>query len=316
MKKALLSLALALGAVPSALAVIAQAGGTTLPVRTFGPYYVAQAYPVIEDVHQEGACKGNLEIQPNRVWSGASNTTGATNSKAVGGVLALKASSKGILDFNAFATCPEGESSPFVQSYRLIKRIPGSNKCPSTYVPQTFYQFGSGVRTWWTLIYTQPGTRFTLELTVRCLDTLGRPKLHIDRYIWEVVASFESLDNVIDVLHTNALCTTEVPCIASEDVYHALKGSVKKLQEAYEGGTQFEQQNRLFEAEALIITYGCFVDCFIAEDVFSAAFPPANSMQFGYYGFTGIIDTLENPCACKILVDLEAIGDCYDITSR
>jgi hypothetical protein len=28
-----------------------------------------------------------------------------------------------------------------------------------------------------------------------------------------------------------------------------------------------------------------------------------------------LIDTLENPCACKILVDLEYIGECYEITS-
>jgi hypothetical protein len=67
--------------------------------------------------------------------------------------------------------------------------------------------------------------------------------------------------------------------------------------------------------EALIISFTAFVDCFDAEAVFSIAFPPSNDIQLGDNGFTGIIDTVENPCACKLLADLEALALCEGIVT-
>jgi hypothetical protein len=320
-KKALLSLAMALVAANSAFAATAQAGGSAMPVKDFGTRFIAEAYPVSPLNHTETIpCEGDEDISPNSRWSAFEQLE--SNSKAVGGVLSLAVklnSNPPVLDTAAFAACTEGGVEPFVQNVRLIKRIPGSDKCPTTYEKATFFQFGSGIRTWWTLIYTQPGTTFTLELTVRCLDEFGHPSLHIDRYTWEVVATFESLLNVIDVLHTNALGTTEIPCISSEDMYDALVESIEDL--AALGRTwetpeeRADAQDALFNTEALVIGFACFTDCFVPQDVFSAAFPPANSLQFGDYGFTGLIDTLENPCACKILVDLEYIAKCYNIVA-
>jgi hypothetical protein len=135
--------------------------------------------------------------------------------------------------------------------------------------------------------------------------------------MWEVVVSFESLQAVIDVLHQNALGTTEVPCIASEDLYQALKDSVEAIRtQIMPPGPRdvAAAQDELFELEALIISFTAFTDSFVAESVFSAAFPPSNDIQFGDLGFTGIVDTVENPCGCKLLADLEAIGTCYGIT--
>ena len=66
-----------------------------------------------------------------------------------------------------------------MQAYRLIKQVPGSFKCPDVYglphfqpnssgnlvlQPYTYFQFGTGVRTWWALNFTQPGTVFILEV--------------------------------------------------------------------------------------------------------------------------------------------------------
>jgi hypothetical protein len=318
-KKALLSLALALVAANSAFAATAQAGGSSIKIVPRLHAFIAQAYPVDPATHYETVpCRDNASISPNNRWSGPTQTT--TNSRAVGGVLSLAVkpnSNPPVLDVSAFADCTGEGVSPFVQSYRLRKDIPGSDKCPTTYEAQTFYQFGTDIRTWWTLIYTQPGTKFTLDVTTRCLDLWGRPTLHIDRYVWEVVATFESLLNVIDVLHTGALCTTEIPCISSEDMYDALVESVEAIADIdiVTPQDRYNAQNALFNAEALVIGFACFVDCFIPQDVFSAMFPPANSLQFGDYGFTGLLDTLENPCACKILVDLEYIAKCYGIVS-
>jgi len=318
-KKALLSLALALVAANSAFAATASAGGSQMPIANRLHAFIAEAYPVIPDSLVETVpCEGNAAVADNSRWSGTSQTD--TNSKAVGGVLSLavvEGSNPPVIDIEAFANCDDYGTFHAIQSWNLVKRIPGSDKCPTTYEEQTFIQFGSDVRTWWTLIYTQPGTTFTLDVTVVCLDGLGRPTLHKDRYVWEVVATFESLLAVIDVLHTGALGTTEIPCISSEDMYDALVDSVKAIRDIDTSTPQgrYAAQNALFDAEALVIGFACFADCFIPQDVFSALFPPSNSLQLGDFGYTGLVDTLENPCACKILVDLEYIGKCYGIVS-
>jgi len=339
-KKALLSLTLlSLVAVvtPSAIAATVVAGGTSLPVFQHpgeGEVFpLAEAYPAVPGAlapDPANTCLGERDIFLPEPFCGPEQTTlvdegdPSFNGHAVPGIFALQSRSvsetdpRQRLDLNCFVTCPLGQTQPFVQSYKLIKQVPGSNKCPATYGPRTFYQFGSGVRTWWSLIYTQPGTTFTLELTVRCLLPNGKPSLHIDRWVWEVVATFESLLRVIDVLHTNAVGTTEIPCIASEDMYIALRESVKGIRDILteDPNNIVDAQDALFSTEALLIAFCAFTDCFIPEDVFSAQFPPSNDMQSGDFGWTGILDTLENPCCCKIMVDIESIGQCYNITAN
>jgi hypothetical protein len=321
-KKALLSLALAVFSVNMAFAATAKAGGTELP--RIGPdgrtFFLSEAYPATSGrLETDDPCSHGT-IEENSPFCGVDHV-GPNNIKAVPGVFALKSTggdgSPVRLDVNCFVSCPDGQTQPFVQSYRLIKNVPGSGKCPTTFAPRTFYQFGGGVRTWWTLIYTQPGTTFTLELTVRCLTANGQPTLHIDVWKWEVVVTFQSLRAVIDVLHTNTIGTTEVPCIASEDMFAALKDSVDLIEDAINAAVPdvVTAQDELFRMEALIISFTSFVDCFDAEAVFSQAFPPSNDIQLGDNGFTGIIDTVENPCACKLLADLEALALCEGIVT-
>jgi hypothetical protein len=335
-KKALLSLALVVFSVNMAFAATAKAGGTELPRFQHGPtadddtFSVAEAYPVeVGGLDSDLPCSGG-DISPNQRFCGVEQSTVDSdvvpgtqvgNVAAAPGILALQSTggdgSPVRLDVNCFVSCPDGQTQPFVQSYRLIKNVPGSGKCPTTFAPRTFYQFGGGVRTWWTLIYTQPGTTFTLELTVRCLTANGQPTLHIDVWKWEVVVTFESLRRVIDVLHQGTIGTTEVPCIASEDMFAALKDSVDLIEDAINAAVPdvVTAQDELFRMEALIISFTSFVDCFDAEAVFSQAFPPSNDIQLGDNGFTGIIDTVENPCACKLLADLEALALCEGIVT-
>jgi hypothetical protein len=323
-KLALFSLALAVAGVHVAYAGVVQGGQTPVPRRYHPgegmPFPLAEAYEASSRHFDRAAPCTALPIMDNYRFCGADPLfdTGA-NTTAAPGVLSLQATSDlpVRLDVNCFATCFDGESQPVVQSYRLIKEIPGSSKCPNTFAPRTFFQFGGGVRTWWPLLYSQPGTRFRLEVSVRCTDGLGKPSDHVDVWLWEVVVSFESLEAVIDVLHQNPLGTTEVPCLASEDIYQSLKESVDTIRTRIMPPGPVDvagAQEELLQMEAVIISFTAFTDCFVAESVFSAAFPPGNDIQLGDYGFTGIIDTIENPCACKLLADLEAIGPCYGIT--
>ena len=105
-------------------------------------------------------------------------------------------------------------------------------------IPYRYFQFGTGVRTWWSLNFTQPGTRFILEVISVCRTTAaaagvpGNAPLHMDRWIWRVVADVNTLQYVIELMHGGAVSTLEVPCILGEDMYDALKRPQATLADA------------------------------------------------------------------------------------
>jgi hypothetical protein len=291
---------------------------TGLPVVPHGPFDLAQAYPA----KPAGYSGASPAIAPNNSFSGAQ--LGPANANAVAGVLCLDTvdvEGLPVLNVAAFATCPPGQYDPYVQSYRLIKRVPGSDKCPLTYAPQIFTQYGTGIRTWWALRYTQPGTTFTLEVTVRCRDLTrgGASALHIDRWTWRVVATLESLPHVIDVLHTRAIGTLEIPCIVGEDAYRALLTGADQLKTAAanmskSARARVEAQNALIGMEALLLANAAFGEVVTPEGWFMS-FPPGNKTELGQRGYAGILESLENPCVCKLIADLEYIGKDLGIVS-
>jgi hypothetical protein len=227
------------------------------------------------------------------------------------------------LDVNCFVTVPSGNIFVAVQGYRLRKEVPGSGKCPNTYSPREYFQFGSGVRTWWSLNFTQPGTRFILEVVSVCRDPISNgSRVHKDTWIWRVVANIDTLRNLIEVMHGGAVSTLEVPCIIGEDMYDALKNATNRLASAISGGNVTNIGNAIFDMEALIVANCLFIEvlnpvvAFPGTPQFGEATgfqPPGNlaqSVSFGEAGsaIAGIIDTIENPCCCKLLVDLEWIA--------
>src|SRR5712691_3256574 len=131
-----------------------------------------------------------------------------------------------------------------VQAFRFFNFVPGSFKCPAVYelphfAPDSsgnlvlqsyiYVQFGTGIRTWWALNFTQPGTRFLLQVISSCqfvpLDSQGnpigvqQPRLHVDSWRWRVVADQHTLGSIIDLMHGAAVSTLEAPCILGEDMY-------------------------------------------------------------------------------------------------
>jgi hypothetical protein len=348
-KKALLSLAVAGLALSTANSVFAQTqpvGGGQLMKTIVHPqcngkdsyFPITEAYPATSfgftATDRPGVVCRPVEL--NKRWCGYTQTT--NNTTAAPGALALctLASNKARLDVNAFVVPPTNYGNCVVQSYRLTKDIPASIKCPGVFVKQQYTQFGSGIRTWWTLIYSPPGTKFTLDVTSRCTGTdpvtgADLIEIHIDRWCWQVVVTFESLQAVIDVLHSNTLGTSEIPCIAAEPMYYALKDSVKRIADAFRGISpattdtilqRVNAQNELFNLEALIIAYCSFGDCFlftnqaVGTNTYFPTFPPSNDVQVGTMGMlTGVIDTPENPCCCKLLVDIERLAIDYGIVS-
>jgi hypothetical protein len=297
----------------------------TITVFDQGTVTLAQAYPCTI-----GTYPANLGIAEPQLWCGAVGTPSTAG--AAPGTLCLKRSGTA-LDVNCFAVVPQGQFPPcFVQAYRLIKEVPGSFKCPDVYgipqfddkgnlTPYRYFQFGSGVRTWWALNFTQPGTKFILEVVSVCRATnegvTGSTAVHLDRWTWRVTATVETLQYLIEVMHGGAVSTLEIPCILAEDMYDALVKARNTLRDAIAGGNRTNIGNAIFDFEALIVANCLFVEVLVPTLAFPGPVqngrpnfqPPGNLAQpvLGV-GMAGIIDTIENPCCCKLLVDLEFIA--------
>jgi hypothetical protein len=307
----------------------------TSSIRTIErtPFNLAEAYPCDVSTYPD-----NQGITPLQLFKGVCTDNRVLPPGAAPGILAL--ARKGLfLDANCFAVVPANETGPcFVQGFQLTKEVPGSFKCPDVYglphfdadghlIPYRYFQFGTGVRTWWSLNFTQPGTRFILDVVSVCRtpvtgSPIGNPVLHKDRWIWRVVASVNTLRYVIEMMHGGAISTLEVPCILGEDMYDALLAAQDRLAKAIvrtDDGRLTDIGNAIFDFEALIVANCLFVEvlnplvAFPGPDQFGAPNfqPPGNLAQTVFFGqgsaVAGIIDTIEHPCCCKLLVDLEWI---------
>jgi hypothetical protein len=279
---------------------------------------LAEAYPCTVGSYPPG-----MGIADQRVFTGHCPPQAAVRG-ATPGILSL--ARQGLqLDVNCFAITPFGEVGPcMVQSYNLRKIVPGSRKCPDVYPPQAHLQFGTGVRTWWSLNFTQPGTLFILDVVSVCrkavLPGVLRPSFHRDVWVWQVVADINTLEYVIELMHSGAVSILEVPCILGEDMYDALKAARQRIADAIPTEDPVRIGNAIFDMEVLILANCLSIDVlnpievFPGEDQFGAPNyqPPGNLAQTvtlagGRTAVAGIIDTVEHPCCCKLIVDLESI---------
>jgi hypothetical protein len=335
-RKRLLSLATLCAVTLITAPGFAQVNSGSISTVDQGPFNLAEAYPCTAGTYAAG-----LGIAGPGVFTGTCPAR-AGNPGAAPGILSLLRSGN-VLNANCFIVIPPHQVPPcFVQAYRLTKQVPGSFKCPDVYglphfdangnlIPYQYFQFSSGVRTWWTLNFTQPGTRFILEVVSVCrTDTNsplpGTPVLHKDRWTWRVVADANTLGSVIDLMHEGAVGTLEIPCILGEDMYEALKTAQLRLANAIDEADDASHTrltdigNAVFDTEALIVANCLFVEllnpmvAFPGPAQFGAPNiqPPGNlaaSVVFQSQGsaVAGIIDTIEHPCCCKLLVDLEWI---------
>jgi hypothetical protein len=309
-----------------------KSGDFSVPTVNRDIFNLAEAYPCTV-----ASYPADLGIADQRVFSGVCLVQGPALGAAPG-LLCLQR--RGFfLDANCFAIIPPGQTGPcFVQSYQLTKQVPGSFKCPDVYgtphfddkgnlIPYQYFQFGTGVRTWWSLNFTQPGTRFVLDVVSVCRQDLGggvagSPVVHRDRWTWRVVADVNTLLFVIELMHTGAVSTLEIPCILGEDMYDALKSARQRLSDRIAGGNRTEIGNAVFDMEALIVANCLFIEVLNPIVVFpgtpqfgeaTGIQPPGNLAQTvaftgGGSAVAGIIDTIEHPCCCKLLVDLEWIA--------
>jgi hypothetical protein len=340
-----LPVALAALAVTAAVPAAAQINTSGIVNIDRSVFNLAEAYPCAV-----GTYDPQLGISDPRTYCG--DNFSSLPPGGAPGILSLKRKEGTfVLDVNCFAVAPQEATSCVVQAYRFFKMVPGSFKCPDVYgLPHfddkgniqfyTYIQFGSGIRTWWSLNFTQPGTRFLLQVVSACQIPrqiapgrfINVTQLHMDSWRWRVVADPTTLLYVINLMHGGAISTLEVPCILGEDMYDALIKAQDRLAKAV-ASTALDRQseigNAIFDMEALIVSNCLFVEVLNPLVAFPGAIqfgapniqPPGNLAQTVFFGqggsaVAGIIDTLEHPCCCKLLVDLEWIAIKNDLIGQ
>jgi len=139
-----------------------------------------------------------------------------------------------------------------------------------------------------------------------------------------VVADVRTFPRVVDLLHQDAVGTFEVPCILAEDVASNIRSMAANFTTAVGQGNQNDIFNGLIDLEAFIAMNCVLTDVAVPEVLYPGApvvipggsmptyQPPGNQAVtdtvFGTGRPFGILDTTENPCCCKLLVDLEFMG--------
>jgi hypothetical protein len=172
---------------------------------------------------------------------------------------------------------------------------------------------------------------------VVCTGPGGATTFHIDRWVWIVVADVRTFPMVVDLLHQDAVGTFEIPCILAEDVASTIRTIFNNFRTAVGLNDRNGMFSNLIDLEAYIALNCVLTDVAIPEILYPGApvqgqtgqtgqtqgpivggstgatyQPPGNQAKldtvFGTGRPFGILDTTENPCCCKLLSDLEFIG--------
>jgi hypothetical protein len=250
----------------------------------------------------------------------------------VGNVLCLDPGPLGT--FESFQSgCPAG-TVPVIQGVKLRKIEPLVAKCPDVFPGVDFTQTGvSGIRTWWPIKFTPCDTIFRLDIEVGCVGPVtkgsnrtGVVEVHQNRFNFKVTVRPETFRWVIEALHCEPLGVCEVPCITDEAFFARLLIQADEI--ARLAGLAFGPSGttpRDFQAlrdlndildrtESLIVKF-CFftLSAFDVNEKDGTLIPCAlfngvlpGNKTIGPFGF-GIIDTVENPCCCKLIGDIACI---------
>jgi hypothetical protein len=298
--------------------------GTATPVPPTGPtitsfnFEVLQAKPCSFKRHFEGP-----QLPADITWTGCcigGDPAGGIvmpsgqglACRFVGNVLCFDPGPNG--DFASFAIGGPAGTDPVVQGVKLIKTLPAVSKCPDQFPPgETFVQtpVNGGIRTFFPLKFTPCDTVFTLEIEFASVSrTVPRVprEVRVNRFNYTVTVRPETLEWVVDALHCEPLGVCEVPCITDEGVFQTLLTQARAVAAA---GTDVVKLNTALDNfEATVIRNCTFQQQVFQTDDQGNVLPcaifagqlPGNS-TVGGVGF-GIVDTIENPCCCKLITDI------------
>src|SRR5262249_50446621 len=132
--------------------------------------------------------------------------------------------------------------------------------------------------------------------------------VRVNRFNFKVVVRPETLEWVVDALHCEPLGVCEVPCISDEGLFQTLLTQARAVAAA---GTDAQKPNTALDTFEATVVKNCTFqrEVFQVDDkgnllpcaLFAGQLPSNNTVAD--LGF-GIVDTIENPCCCKLIADV------------
>jgi len=239
----------------------------------------------------------------------------------VGNILCIDPGPEG--QFLTFAQNCLAGTTPVVQGLKLIKTAPLIPKCPDVYPAATYVQtpVSTGIRTWFPLKHEPCDTTYVLEIEFACVGPDPRTgvrvvrQVRLNRYTFRVVITPDTLSWVVHALHNEPLGVCEVPCITDEALFQLLIDQANAIRtEAAAGASRIRQLNTAFDVMEATIVARCFFTLAVWQvsgtapsvtvnpcAIFGGLLP--GNFTIADFGF-GIVDTLENPCCCKLIADI------------
>lgn len=274
---------------------------------------IGRTSPILYDL-TASAIPQNREFDLEQAYSGNSGGTvrafmghkgmGDDVITAVPGILAISpgAAGNGKVNWSNFVTAADFNVPYTLTSVLMKMEAPLSLECPDKYPGKVINMLGTNsIRRWWPIMYTLPGTKWTLTLNYRTAapwDSDGpgtrQPSLvHQDVWTWKVTASLNSLRGILDLFQELPLGMSQVPLISDEVLLSVLRSQIDKIEIMLQNGDTASASEEL-TLFMLNVEDACI------------AVAPRTPIMTG--PGTGIANTCDNPACCKILADAEYIG--------
>jgi len=187
-----------------------------------------------------------------------------------------------------------------IKNVTIQKTTPQIIQCADVFPARVISLSGTpNVRLWWPLMYEVPGTTWTLTIlygtTTPYDDDGAGPNplsyVHTERWLWKLDVDLDRLGQLLALFREVPFGLDEVPLISDEELFVALLAKLEAIAVAPDDLSKLLVISD-FEMEVM--------DACIAE---SPKYP--NPTGPG----TGIANSLENPACCKLLADIEYIGN-------
>jgi hypothetical protein len=140
-------------------------------------------------------------------------------------------------------------------------------------------------------------------------------EVRVNRFRFRVVIVPETLSWVVHALHNEPLGVCEVPCITDEGLFQLLLDQAATINREFQAGaSRIRNLNTALDAMEATIVANCFFT--LSAWQVSGTAPNLVVNPCAIFGGTlpgnftritngfGIVDTLENPCCCKLIADL------------
>jgi hypothetical protein len=291
------------------------------PEKTTVTFNILQAQPLVAQPPK--GQPGNVPLPADVtdtafciVGGGAAGGLGAGTTPAcrfVGSVLCLDAGADG--KFTSFTGGCPADTDPVVQGIKLIKTVPKIAKCPDLWPGQTFVQTqNTGIRTFFPLKFTPCDTTFSLQIEIGCVTRVAPrhvQQVRVNEFVFKVSVRPETLAWVVEALHCEPLGVCEVPCITDEALFQTLLTQAGTIASNAGDATKIRALNTALDTfEATVVKNCMFANAVFTFDrtgvlsacsIFNGQLPSNDTI--GTFNF-GIVDTIENPCCCKLISDI------------